>query len=333
MRGRESTSVDLDAPQVTEMDYSVMSVCRPNADGSGSALTSRFVPHPTATRPITIESADDGVHRQSPSPHVKSETRLSRSRIKAREGAESVSANAHFIPRKELHTEFVPSLMNDMEEKLASSSPVSTSKAPPFDQQPVIREDLRGEDERLIPGCSTDPRVSFREAAAVKRRKSCELVRSTCPLGVSHLEGHGVPANKSVDEKQPRQQALFQELYHLLEPAAHLDPGHLRSRVEVRRDEKLGEGIIRRACVTEEESIPDTPRGTEGAEQNLHVDILLAQRVVREAMQEDEEPLGRSYMLSASELGEELTESGSDWQECGLGRKHSTRSVFDWGYA
>ena len=333
MRGRESRSADLEVPQVTEMDYSVMSVCRPNADGSGSSLTSHFVPPPTATRPITIGSSDDGVYRQSPSPHVKSETRLSRSRIKAREGAESVSADTHFIPKKEPHTEFIPSLMNDTEEEWTWSSPVSTPKAPPLDQQPVIREDLQGEDERLISGCLTDPRISFREAAAVERRKSCELVRSTCPLEVSHLEGHGVPANKSVDEKQPRQQALFHELYHMLEPAAHIDPGHLRSRVEVRRDEKLGEGIIRRACAIEEESIPDTPRGTEGVEQNLHVDIVLAQRVVREAMQEDEECLGQSCMLSASECGEELTESGSDWQECGLGRKHSTRSVFDWGYA
>ena len=106
-----------------------------------------------------------------------------------------------------------------------------------------------------------------------------------------------------------------------------------RSRAEAHGDGKPGEEITRQDGVNEEGSIPDTPRGPEGSERTLHVDILLAQRVVRDAMEEDEECLEQGCMLSASEYGEEGVDSSSNWVECGLDRKHSTRSVFDWGYA
>lgn len=331
--GDGSRSVDLGVPQVTEMDYSVMSVPRPDADGSGPCLSSGFVPPPVAARPMSIGGPDSRAHRggTSPSSHVNSETEWTGSRIKAREGAGSVSANTHSIPKKELHTTVVPSLMNDMEEQWPSSSPVSTPKAPPLDQQPVIREDLQ-RDERLIARCLTDPRISFREAAAVKDRKSFELVRSTYPPELSHLQDHAVPVKKDDDRKQPKQQALFQELHHMLEPQVHPGSDPLRS-VEVCRDEKLGEGITRRGCVIEEELNLDTSRGPDGSKQTLHMDILLAQRVVRDAMQEDEGWLGQACMLSAMECGEEVADASPNWQECGVDRKHSTRSVFDWGYA
>lgn len=225
----------------------------------------------------------------------------------------------------------IPPLMNDLEEEWPSSSPVSTPKAPPLDQRYVIRGDLQREGERLIAGRRTDPRISFREAAAVEDRRSFELVRSTSPaLEASHLQSHAVPVNEGDGRKQPRQQALFQELHQMLEPP---DSDTLRSRVGVHRDRKPGEGIIRQDCVNEEGSILDTPRGLGGPKQTLHVDILLAQRVVRDAMQEEEESLGQPCALSASECGEEAVDSDSNWLECGLDRKHSTRSVFDWGYA
>ena len=217
----------------------------------------------------------------------------------------------------------IPSLMNDMEEDLSSSSPSSTPRAPPLDQQHVIRGDLQQVDERLIAGCRTDPRISFREAAAVEDRRSSEFLRSMSPpIGISHLQSHVVPVNEGDDRKQPRQRALSQDL----EPP---DSDILRSRV----GDEVGEGIIRQDRVNKEGSIPDTPRGPGGSESTLHVDIVLAQRVVRDAMQEDEECLGQSCMLSVSECGEEAADSSSNWVECGLDRKHSTRSVFDWGYA
>ncbi|KAF9792496.1 hypothetical protein BJ322DRAFT_1029606 [Thelephora terrestris] len=333
MRGDGSRPIDLGTSQVTNMDYSVMSVPRPDADGSGSSLSSGFVSPPVAVRPITIGTSDGRAHRgeTSPSSHVNFETERTRSRIKAREWAGSISATTHSIPKMELHTAVVPSLMNDMEEQWPSSSPVSTPKAPPLDQQPVIREDLQ-QDERLIAKCLTDPRISFREAAAVKDRKSFELVRSTHPRELSQLQDHAVPVKTGDDRKQPKQQALFQELYHMLEPQVHPDSDTLRS-VEVRRDEKLGEGIIRRGCVIGEGSNSDASRGPEGSEQTLHMDIVLAQRVLRDSMQEDEEWLRQPCMLTGSECGDEVEDVSPNWQECGLDRKHSTRSVFDWGYA
>ena len=328
MRGSRSSSFDLETSQAMEMDSPVMSVS-PKPEGSGSHLSSRFVHPPAASRPITIGGSDGGgpLLGVSPLPHVNPEAEQARSRIKAPGRAGSTSTNTHSIPKREPHTRPAPSLMNDMEEQLSSSSPVSTPKAPPLDQQHVIRGDLQQEDERLIAGRRTDPRISFREAAAVEDRKSLEFVLSmTPPPGVSHLQTQAVPMNDGDGRKQPGQQALFKELYHMLQP---LDSDPLRSRV----DRKTGEGITRQDVVNEEGSAPDTPRGPEGSEQALHVDILLAQRVVRDAMQEDEECLGQSCMLSASECGEEAVDSSSNWVECGLDRKHSTRSVFDWGYA
>ena len=306
---------------------------RPNPEGSGSSLSSRFAHPPTTERLITIGGSDGGACHLGafPSSHVNSETEQPGSGIKAQEEPGSVSPNTHSIPKEEPHTTAIPSLMSDMEEEWPSSSPVSTPKAPFLDQQYVIRGDLQREDERLIAGCRTDPQVSFREAAAVEDRRSLEFVRSTSPSpGVSHLQSHAVPVKEGDGRTQPGQQALFQELYQMLEP-----PGSdaLRSRMEVHRDRKPGEGIIRQDCVNEEGSIPDAPRGPEGSEQELHADILLAQRVVRDVMQEDEECLGQSYMQPALECGEEAVDSSSNWAECGLDRKHSTRSVFDWGYA
>lgn len=317
VRGGGWSSVDLEPSQATEMDYSVMSV-RPNSEGSGSSFSSRFVHSPTTARQMTIGRSDGGVRHlgASPSLHLNSEPEQPRSRIKTREGASAT----------ESPTVVIPSLMNDIEEEWLSSSPISTPKAPPLDQPYVIGGDLQREDERLIAGCPTDPRISFREAAAAEDRRSFEFIRSTSPpLEVSHFQSHAMPVRKGDSLKQPRQRALCQQ------PS---DSDTLRSRVGVHRDRGPGEGIIRQECVNEEEgSIPNTSRGPEGFEQTLHVDVLLAQRVVRDAMWEDEECLGQSCVLSTSECGEEAVDSSSNWLECGLDRKYSTRSVFDWGYA
>jgi len=310
-----------------------MSVGRPNSDGSGSSLGSRFVFPPTAARPWR---SDGGARRlgASPSSHMDPETERPQSRIKAREEAGSASINTHSIPKKEPHTLTTPSLMSCMEEEQSLPSPVSTPKTPPLDQHSVIREDLQQEGERPIAGCRADPQISFREAAAVEDRKSLDFVHSTPPsLQVSHLQTHAAPANKDDGRQQPGQQALFQELYQMLEPSARPGSDTLRSTMEIRRDGKPGETDTR---VFEEESSPDTPRGPRGPEQILHVDVLLAQRVVRDAMQEEGEGAGLPYqscLLSGSECGEEAVDLNSNLSECGLDRKHSTRSVFDWGYA
>ena len=330
MRGSGLGSVDPETCQTTEMDYSVMSV-HPNPEGSGSNRSSRFV-YPTTVRQMTIGGSGGGAHHlgASPSPHVNPEAEQPGSGIKARDGVGSESANAHIVPKKEHPTMVIPSLMNNEEEEWPSSLPVSTPKAPPLDQQSVIGGDLQREDERLIAGCRTDPRISFREAAAVEDRRSFEFVRSTSPpVEVSHLQSHPVPVDEGDGRKQPRQEALLRELHQMLEP-----PGSdaLRSGLKAHKDRKPGEGIIHQDRVNEG-SIPGSPRGPEGCEQTLHVDILLAQRVVRDAMEEDEGCLGQPCMLSASEYGEEVVDSSSNWLECGLDRKHSTRSVFDWGYA
>lgn len=329
--GSTRRSVDLEVPQLTEMDYSVMSVRRPNLDRSGTGLSSSFVLPPTSVRPTVIGRSETEERHlgASPSSHVSSETEPPRSRIKA-QGAGPASANAYSIPGKEPHTMALPSLMNNMEEEWPSSSPVSTPKAPRLDQRSVIREDLQQQDdERPIAGRRTDPRISFGEAAAVDDRKSLDLVRSTSPLEVSHLQSHAAPANKGDDRKPPRQQALFQELYQMLEDP---DSEILRSGVEVHRGGDSGEGIIRQDCVIEG-STQDTPRVPGGPEETLHMDVLLAQRVARDAMQEDGECFGWSCKLSASECGEEAVDPNSNWLECGLDRKYSTRSVFDWRYA
>ena len=322
-------SVDLETPQVTEVGYSVMSVRHPNPDGSGSSFSSRFA------RPISVGRSDRGARPlgTSPSFHMVSETERPISRIKAREGAGSASTNTCSIAKKGPHTMALPSLMDHMDEGCLSLSPVATPKAPPLDQHSVIPEDLQ-QDERPIAGCRTDPRTSFSEAAAVEDRNPLDFVHSTSPpLGVSHLQCHAAPANKGDGRNQPGQQLLFQELYQMLEPPTHPASDNLRPRMEIRRDGKSWEeGTTRPGCAFEEES-PDTPRGPE---RTLHVDVLLAQRVVRDAMQEDGERGGfpnQPCMLSASECGEEAVDSGSNWPECGLDRKHSTRSVFDWGYA
>lgn len=322
-----SKSVDLEARRVTKMGYSVMSVRHSNPDGSGSSSSSRFVLPPAAARPIPIGSSDSGTRHLggSPSSHVESETERPISRIKVQEGAGSAPISIYSISKEEPHTLATPSLMNRMEEEGLSLSPVSTTKAPP-DQHSVIREDLQ-QDERPIAGCRADPRTSSRETAEAEDRDPQEFVHSTSPsLEVPHLGGHAVPAENGDGRNQPGHQSLSQELYQMLEPPVHSGPGTLRSEMRIGRDEKLEEGAI---C-------PDTPRGPGGSEQILHVDILLAQRVVRDAMQEDGECTGFSYqscMLSASECGEEAVDSNSNWSECGLDRKHSTRSVFDWGYA
>lgn len=319
------------------MDYSVMSVRRSNPDGSGSSFGSRrFVLSSSTTRQIPIRGPDCGARRlgTSPSSHVDPETERPQSRIKAREGAGSASINIYSIPKKEPHAFATPSLMDCMEEQSPPLSPVSTPKAPALDQHSMIREDLQPEGERPIASCRTDLRISFRDPAAVEDRKSLDPVHSTCPPPeVSHFQSHGVPANKGDGRKQ---QALFQELYQMLEPPAHPGSDASHSRMDVCRDENSGEGIIYPGCTVEEESSLDTPRGPKEPEQTLHVDILLARRVVRDAMQEDGEGVGfpdQSCMLSASECGEEALDSDPNWSECGLDRNKSTRSVFDWGYA
>ena len=324
-------SVDPETSQVTEMGYSVMSVRHSDPDGSGSSFRTRFALPPTSTRPIPIGRPGGEVRPLGASPllHVEHETGRPRSRIKAREGAGSAFANTHSIPKKEPHTLAIPSLMDHVEGEWLSLSPVSTPKAPPLDQHSVIRDDPRQEVERPIAGCRTDPRISF---VTVKDRNSLDF-----PLEVSHAQSHAAPANNGNGRNQPGQQSLFQELYHLLEPPAHLGSDALRSKAETSRDGKSWEPSGRPGCAFEEESDTDAPRGPEMSEQALHVDVLLAQRVARDAMQEDGECEGFPYqssMLSASECGEEAVEdSSSDWSECGLDRKHSTRSVFDWGYA
>ncbi|KAF9653200.1 hypothetical protein BDM02DRAFT_3125974 [Thelephora ganbajun] len=338
-RDESTRPVDPEASQVTATDHSVMSVRRLNADGSGSSFSSRFVLPPTTTHPMAIEGSEGGARRLgvSPSSHVDSETERPRSRIKAREGAGSAFANTYSIPKKEPHTLPIPSLMNRMEEEWPSLSPVSTPEAPPLDQHSVIREDLQQQDERPIAGCRVDPRISFREAAAVEDRKSLDFVHSTShSLEVSYLQSHTVSANKDDGRKQPGQQALFQDLYQMLEFPERLGSGTLRSKMEIRRDGKSEEGNIRSDCAFEE-PIRDLSRGPRpGAEQTLHGDVLLAQKVVRDAMQQDEESMEFPYqscVLSASECGEDAVDSNSNWSECGLDRKRSTRSIFDWGYA
>ena len=224
--------------------------------------------------------------------------------------------------------------MDYMEEQSSSLSPVSTPKAPPPDQHSMIREDLQQEGERPIARCRTDLQVSFREAGAVEDRKSLDFVHSTSPsLQVSHWESHRIPANKG---NGPKQQALFQELYQMLEPPTHSGSDASRSEMETARDENSGEGIVYPDCASEGDSSPDTPCGLRGPGRTLHVDIILAQRVLRDAMWEDGEGVGfsdQSCIPSASECGEEVLDSNSNWSECGLDRKKSTRSVFDWGYA
>jgi len=338
VQGDGSTrAVDLEAPQVTEMEYSVMSVRRPNPDGSGFNSGSRFVLPPTAARPTTNWRTDDGARRlgASPSSHMDPETERPQSGIKAREEAGSASINTHSIPKMEPHTSATPSLMSYMEEERSPLSPVSTPEAPPLDQHSLIREDLQQEGERPIAGCRTDPQISFREAAAVDDRKSLDLVHSTSPsLEVSHLQSHAVPVNKGDSREQPGQQALFHELYHMLEPLARPGSDTLRSKMEIRRDGEPEERVIHPGYAFEEESSPDTPHGPRGPEQILHVDILLAQRVVRDAMQEEGEGVGLlDQSFTPSECGEEAVDLNSNLSGCGLDRKHSTRSVFDWGYA
>ena len=328
-------SVDLEAPRATEMDYSVMSVRRTNPDGSGSSFSSRFALPPGTTGPIPIRGSYCGARRlsTSPSSHVDSETERPRSRIKAREEAGSASINIYSIPKEEPHALVIPSLMDCMEEQSSSSSPISTPKAPPLDQHSMIREDLQREDERPIAKCRADLQISFRETAAVEDCKSLGFVHSTSSLDVSHLQSYEVPGKKGDGRKQ---KALFQEVYQMLDPPTHPGSDALRSKMEIRRDENSREGITRPDCALEEESSPDTPRGPQGPEQTLHVDVLLAQRVARDAMWEEGEGVGfadQPCMLSASECGEEASDSNSNWSECGLDRKRSTRSVFDWGYA
>lgn len=303
------------------MDRSVMSVRRSNRDGSGSSFSSRFVPPPTTTHPIITGDSDDGARHLgvSPSSHVDPETERPRSRIKVREEAGSASTNTYSIPKKEPHTMAIPSLMNCIGDSSSSLSPVSTL----LDQHSVIREDLQHQGERPIAKCRTDPQILFRETAAFEDRKSYDCAS---PLQVSHSPAHVVPAKKG-------QQALFHELYQMLGPLA--DPGSdtLRSKMEIRRDEKSGEGV---RAFEEQQSSPDTPRGSQGPAQTLHLDILLAQRVVRDAMREEGEGPGFSdqmCMLSASECGEETLDSNSNRSECELDRNNSTRSVFDWRYA
>jgi hypothetical protein len=328
---------------VAEMGYSVMSVHRSNPDGSGSSISSHFALPPTTARPVSTGRSDGGARPLGtpPSSHVDFEAGRSISRIEAREGAGSASSNTYPIPKKEPHTLAIPSLMNYIEEEGPSLSPVSTPKAPPLDQHSVIREDLQQQDERPIAGCRTDLRISFREAAAVEDRKSLDLVHSTSPsFEVSHLQSRAVPVNKGDDRNRPKQQVLFQELYQMLEPRTHPGSDTLRSEMEICRDgESRGRTTLQDCdldCDSEEGSSPDTPRGPGGPEQTLHVDVLLAQRVVRDAMQEDGECVEFSdqwCVLSASECGKEGMDSNAIWSECGLDRKHSTRSVFDWGYA
>ena len=329
-------SVDLGSPPAMEMGYSVMSVRHSNPDGSGSSFSSRFALPPTTARPTPIGRSDGGARprRASPSSHVEPETERSISRIKARDGAGSASANTYSIPKKEPHTLTIPSLMNHGEDGWIPLSPVSTPKAPLLDQHSMIREDLQQEDdERPIAGHRADPRISSGEIVAVEDGNSLGFVHSPPPsLEVPHLPSHAAPANKGDNRNQPGQQSLFQELYQMLEPSAHPASDILRPKVGIRR----GEGSWEASVLPGEESDPETPRGIGGPEQTLHVDVLLAQRVARDAMQEDEESVGfpiQSSMPSASECGEEAVDSSCNLSECMLDRKHSTRSVFDWGYA
>lgn len=331
-RDGPKSSVDLETPQVTEMDKSVMSVSRPNPDGSGFSSGSRSVPIPTAARPMTIGDPDCGARRLgSPAPSfMQSETEQPQSGIKAREEAGSVFTNIYSVPKKEPLTFTAPFSTDCMEDEPPSLSPVSTPKAPPLDQHSVIREDLQQQGERPIEGCRTNPRISFRETAAVEDRESLDSIHSTS-LRVSQLQSHATPANKDDGKMKPGQQALLQELYQMIEFSVHPASDTLRSGMEMGRDGKSAEGITR---TIEEESSPDIPRGLQGPEQTLHVDILLAQRVVRDAMQMGAVGFpDQSFLLSASECGEEVVDSNSNWSECGLYRKNSTRSVFDWGYA
>lgn len=327
-RDGPKSSVDLETPQVTGMDNSVMSVHLSNPDGSGSSSGSRFALLPTKARPITIGGPDSGARRLGSSPssqsHVESEPEQPRSRIMAREGAGSASTNIYFVTKTEPGTFTTHSLMNRMEEESPSLSPVSTPKAPPLDQDFMIREDLQRQGERPIEGCRADPRISFRETAVPEDRKSFDSIHSTS-LEVSQLQSHTESANKDDGRMKPGQQTLFQEVHQMLE---------FPSGMEIGRDGKLGEGIIHLDCALEEESSPDTARGLQGPELTLHVDILLAQRALRDAM--EGEGVGfpdQSCLLSASECGEEAVDSNSKWSDCGLDRKNSTRSVFDWGYA
>ena len=328
--------VDPETPQVTEMGYSVMSVRHSDPDGSGSSFGTRFALPPTSTRPIPIGRSGGEAHPLGASPllHVEHETERPTSKIKAREGAGSAFATTHSIPKKELHTLITHSLMDHVEGEWLSLSPVSTPKAPPLDQHSAIREDLRQGVKRPIARRRSDPRISF---VTVEDHNSPDFVHPTSPLlEVSHTQSHTAPANNGDRRNQPGQRSLFQELPQMLEPPAHPGSDILRSNVETDRDGKSWEGSVPPGCAFGEESNTEAPRGPERHEQTLHVDILLAQRVVRDAMQADGDCEGSPYqscMLSASECGEEVTDSSSNWSECGLDRKHSTRSVFDWGYA
>ena len=329
-------SVDPETPRVTEMGYSVMSVRHSDPDGSGPSFRTRFALPPTPTRPIPIGRNGGEVHPPGAPPllHVEHETERPISRIKAREGAGSAFANTHSIPKKEPNALATPSLMDHVEEEWLSLSPIPTPKAPPLDQNSVIREDLQQRVKRPIAGCRTDPRVSF---VAVEDGDFLDFVHSTSPsLEVSHAQGHAAPGNNSDGRNQPGEQPLFQELYQMLELPTHPGSDTLRSETETRRDGEPWQGSVSPGCASEEEPNADTPRGPEKPGQALHVDVLLAQRVVRDAMQEGGECEGLPYhscMLSASECEEEAVDLGSNWSECGLDRKHSTRSVFDWGYA
>ena len=311
-----------------------MSVRRSNPDGSGSSLGSRFVLPPTTAHPITIGGSSSGAHIPSefPSSHVDAETERPRSEIKAPEEAGSAFMPMHSIPNEGPYTLSTPSLMNSMEEESSSLLSVSTPKAPPPHQHSLIREDLQQrEGERPIARCRMDPRTSICEQATAESRKSSHTPHSASPRSVSRLPGHEPSANNALpDQRQPEQQTLFQELYQILGTPAHPRLGASRSGteagMETLRDGKPGEGFT-----------PRRPQGA-GAEQvpPLHVDVLLAQRVARDAMREQGEDLelsDRPWTLSASDCGEEALDSNSDRPECELDRKHSTRSVFDWRYA
>ena len=172
-----------------------------------------------------------------------------------------------------------------------------------------------------------DPRTSFCEQTTAGDRKSLDVVHSAPPREVSHLPSHEASANDGhPDRGQPEQHTLFQQLDQILGTSAHPRLGASRP----------GEGLVSSENAFEEEASPDTPRPPQGAGQVLHVDVLLAQRVARDAMREeggDVDFPDRPWMLSASDCGEEALDSNTDRPECELDRKHSTRSVFDWRYA
>ena len=322
------------------MDCSVMSVHRSNPDGSGSSFSSRFVLPPTTAQPIIIGGPYSGARIPSefPSSHVDSETERPRSEIKAPEEAGSAFMPMHSIPNEGPYTLSTPSLMNSMEEESSSLLSVSTPKAPPPHQHSLIREDLQQrESERPIARCRMDPRTSICEQATAGSRKSSHTLHSASPRDVSHLPSHEPSANNALsDQRQPEQHTLFQELYQILgTPRSGASRSGTGVEMETQRDGKPGEGFTSSDNALEGESSPDTT-ATAAGQVALHVDILLAQRVARDAMREEGEDVefpDRPWTLSASDCGEEALDSNSDRPECELDRKHSTRSVFDWRYA